>query len=171
MKRIILERAGSVIKEKKKLEDALNVKISNRGKEVFIEGEPLEEYEAEKVIDALGFGFKIEIALMIKEKELSFEVINIKNFTKRKDTATIRARIIGTKGKTLKTLMELTDCFFEVRNNEVGIIGSPERMKIAQTTTISLIQGSKQASAYKYLEKHQIKPVIDLGLKEVKKKR
>lgn len=168
MKRIICEKTGIIIKNKENLQNVLNVKISNRGKEVFIDGLPLDEYEAEKVIDAINFGFNVEVALLIKEGELALEILNIKKYTKRTNLETIRARIIGTKGKTLKTLMELTDCFFEVRGNEVGIIGSPERMKIAQTATISLIQGSKQASAYKYLEKHQIKPVMDLGLKEKK---
>ena len=168
MKKIISEKVGHIIKEKKRLEEVLEVKISNRGKEVFIEGSPLEEYEAEKVIDAMVFGFDIEVAIMIKERELSFEVLSIKDFTKRKNMQQIRARIIGTKGKTLKTLTELTDCFFEVRNNNVGIIGSPEKMKIAQEAVANLIKGAKQANVYKYLEKHQIIPVIDLGLKDRK---
>lgn len=166
MKRILSEKVGIVIKEKEKLENALNIKISNRGKEISIVGMPLEEYEAGSVIDAITFGFDVEIALMIKERELVFEVLNIKDFTKRRDMRSIKARIIGTKGKTLKTLAELTDCFIEVRNNEVGIIGHPEKIKNAQDSVISLIRGSKQASVYKYLEKHQIKPVIDFGLKE-----
>jgi KH domain-containing protein len=166
MKRLILENIGRVVKDKEKLEKALDLKISNRGKELFLDGQPLEEYEAEKVIDALNFGFKLEIALLIKERELSLEILSIKDFTKRKDMSQIKARIIGTKGKTLRTLTELTDCFFEVRNNEVGIIGHPEQMKTAQEAVTSLIRGSKQANVYKFLEKHQAKPILDLGLKE-----
>lgn len=168
MKKIISDKVGKIIREKNKLEEVLNVKISNRGKEIFIEGDPLDEYEAEKVLDAITFGFDIEIAVMIKEKELSLEILSIKDFTKRKDTKQVRARVIGTKGKTLKTLEELTDCFFEVRNNDVGIIGHPEKMKIAQEAVTSLIRGSKQSSVYKYLEKHRVIPVIDLGLKDKK---
>jgi ribosomal RNA assembly protein len=165
MKKIITERVGSIVKEKKRLEEALNLKISNRGKEFYLEGEPLDEYEAEQVLNAVNFGFKIEIALMIKEKELSLNILSIKDYTKRKDMSIIKSRIIGTKGKTMKTLSELTDCFFEVHNNEVGIIGHPEKMKIAQEAVINLIRGAKQANVYKYLEKHQVRPVIDLGLK------
>ncbi len=165
MKKIISNKVGSIIKEKEKLETALNVKISNRGKELFIDGSPVDEYEAEKVIEAINFGFKTEIAIMIKEKELSLEILSIKDFTKRKNMREVRGRVIGTKGKTLRTLAELTDCFFEARNNDLGIIGSPEKMKIAQEAVVSLIRGSKQSSVYKYLEKHHIKPINDLGLK------
>lgn len=171
MKKLILEKPGNIIKNKEKLQEILPVEISHRGKELYIEGEPLEEYEAETVIQALDFGFPLEIAMMIKERELAFERISIKDFTKRKDLTSIRARIIGTKGKTLKTLTELTDCFFEVQNNEVGIVGHPEQMKIAQDAVASLIRGSKQANVYKFLERNQIQPVVDFGLKEPKAKK
>ena len=165
MKKILAEKIGHLVKEKTRLEEALHLRISNRGKEFHLEGDPLDEYEAEQVINAVNFGFKMDIALLIKEKELSFNVLSIKNYTKRKDMSVIKARIIGTEGKTLRTLEQLTDCFFEVHNNEVGIIGHPERMKVAQEAVVNLIRGAKQANVYKFLEKHQIKPVIDLGLK------
>ncbi len=166
MKKIISEKLPRIIKNRKKLEDALNVKITNRGKEVFIEGDSLEEYVAEKVLDALELGFPLEIALLIKEEDAILEVINIKDYTKRKDLASIRARIIGKEGKTLRTLTNLTNCNFEVKDNLVGIIGDAEDIETAQNALISLIQGSKQANVYGYLEKHQSKAIIDLGLKE-----
>lgn len=171
MKKMIVERVGNIIRNKEKLEQVLQVKISNRGKEVYIEGEPLEEYEAETVLSALDFGFKMEIALLVKERELAFEKLSIKDFTKRKDLSVVRARVIGTKGKTLNTLTQLTDCFFAVRDNDLGIIGHPENMKMANEAVKSLIQGSKQSNVYAYLEEHQVLPVIDFGLKEVKKKK
>ena len=170
MKKIILDKVGNIVKTKEKLGEVLGVNLAHRGKELYIEGEPLEEYEAETVIRALDFGFAPEVAFLIKERELALEILSIKDFTKRKDMASIKARIIGTKGKTLKTLTELTDCFFAVSNNEVGIIGHPEQMKMAQDAVASLIRGSKQANVYKFLEKHHIEPVVDLGLKEPKKK-
>jgi rRNA processing protein Krr1/Pno1 len=58
-----------------------------------------------------------------------------------------------------------------MKNNEVGIIGSPELIKNAGDAVISIIHGSKQANVYSFLEKHHIQPVLDLGLKEPKKKK
>lgn len=171
MRRIILERVGNIVKNKEKLEQVLHVKISNRGREFFLEGEPLEEYEAETVLEALNSGFKLEVALSIKERELAFEKLSIKDFTKRKDIRAVKARIIGTKGKTLNTLTQLTDCFFAIHDNELGIIGHPESMKLASEAVKILIQGSKQSNVYAYLEKHQAEPVIDFGLKDWKKKK
>jgi len=166
MKTIFLDKLSKRVKNKKKLEEILKVKITIKKEDISIEGSPENEYIAEKVIDAINFGFPFPVALLIKKEDYLFEILNIKSYTKRKDFETIRARIIGRGGKTLKTLAELSDCFFEIKDNNVGIIGSPELIKNATDALISLIQGSKQANVYSYLEKHKLPPVIDLGLKK-----
>ncbi len=166
MKKIICEKLPRITKNRRKLEKKLNVKITNRGKEVFINGEPEDEYLAEKVIDALNFGFPFSTALLIKEQGYEFEILNIKDYTNRKDLERIRARIIGTKGKALKTLSSLTKCDLEIKNNYIGIIGHPELIKNAQGGVISIIRGTKHGNVYRHLEKSKSKPVLDLGLKE-----
>lgn len=171
MKTIISEKLPRIIKSRKILEKQLKVKITNRGKEVTITGKPEDEYIATKVIDAINFGFSIPRALLINKEDYIFEIINIKEHTKRKDLKRIRARIIGKKGQTLRTLEELSKCFFELKNNEIGILGHPEYMENAQESIIHLIKGAKHGNVYAYLEKHQIEPVLDLGLKEKKKRK
>ena len=166
MKTILSEKLPRILKNKKRLEEKLNVKITNRGKEVSIRGKPSDEYIAEKVIDALNFGFPFSVAILIKEEDFIFEIINIKDYTKRHDLERVRARIIGKKGKTLKTLCSLTKCYFELKDNHIGVIGSGEYLESGQQAVISIIQGTKQSNVYTFLEKHQVKPVIDLGLKE-----
>ena len=154
------------MKDFSKLEKKLNITISNRGKEVQINGKPEDEYIAEKVIDALNFGFSFSVAISIKEEDLEFEILNIKNHTTRKDLERVRARIIGKGGKTLKTLNQLTKCNFEIKDNQIAIIGLPEYIENAQESVISIIKGAKQSNVYSHLEKNQLKPVLDLGLKK-----
>ena len=166
MKTFISEKIQRILKNKKRLEKILGVKIENSGKEVYIDGKPEDEYIAEKVIDALDFGFPFSTAISIKEEDFHFEILNIKNYTRRKDFVRIKARLIGKKGKTLKTLSELTKCNFELKGYDIGIIGSPECIKTTQEAIIYLIQGSKHANVYTFLEKNQIKSELDLGLKE-----
>jgi len=169
MKTILSDEPQKIIKFNRKLEKALDVKVMVKNNEVTIDGSPEDEYIAEKVIDAVSFGFPLEIALLIKKEDFLFETLSIKDYTHRKDLERIRARIIGREGRTLGTLNNLTECYFEIKNNEVGIIGSPELIENAQKAVISLIQGSKQANVYGYLEKHHVEPILDLGLKEPKK--
>ena len=166
MIKLIVNKLPRIIKSKKKLEQILNIKITNRGKEISLSGKPEDEYIAEKVIEALNFGFPFSNAILIKEQGFVFEILNIKKHTRRRDLKRIRARIIGKKGKTLSTLSQLTKCYFELKDNRVGIIGDPEYIENAQEAVIQLIKGSKQGNVYSYLEKHQVKPIIDLGLKE-----
>jgi len=166
---IISEEDKKILKAKRKLEIMLGVKIFIKEKEILIAGEPEDEYIAEKVVEAVLFGFPIEVALLIKKEDFIFQILNIKEYTHRRDLETIRARLIGKDGRTLRTLVQLTDCNFEVKGNNVGIIGAPEYIKNSQDAVISIIQGSKQANVYNYLESHHVEPVIDLGLKEAKK--
>jgi ribosomal RNA assembly protein len=165
MRIINCEEFQKVIKNKKQLEKKLNIKIDNKEKEISIEGEPKDEFLAEKVIESLNFGFPLSIALKIKKEDFIFEVINIKDYTTKRNLERVRARIIGTKGRTLSTMSNLTECNFELKDNNVGVIGSAENIKNAQNALISLIQGSKQANVYKYLERHRPEPIFDLGLR------
>jgi ribosomal RNA assembly protein len=168
MIKIISDKLPRIVKSRKKLEKELNVKITNKGKEVFIEGSPENEYIAEKVIEALNFGFPFSEALLIKTEDLIFETISIKDYTKSKDLERVRGRIIGKNGKTLKTLSDLTKCFFQLKNNEAGIIGEPEHIEWAIESVMALSKGTKQANVYAYLEKHQPRPILDLGLRKTK---
>lgn len=166
MIKLIVDKLPRIIKARKKLEEKLKVKITNRGREVSISGKPEDEFIAEKVINALNFGFEFSAALLIREENYILEILNIKNYTKRQDLEMIRARIIGKKGKTINTLSQLTKCELELKDNEIGVIGDPEYVKNAQEAVIHLIKGAKQSNVYSYLEKHQIKPILDLGLKK-----
>ena len=73
METIYCEKVPRIIKNKKKLEGELNIKIKNRGKEVVIKGRPEDEYAAKKVIDALNFGFPFSTALLIKKRIISLK--------------------------------------------------------------------------------------------------
>ena len=166
MKTFILEKAIRILKARKEIEKELGIKITNRGKEITIESTPEKEYIASQVVEALNIGFPLNYALSIKTEDNLLEIINIKDYTISKDLERIRGRIIGRKGVTLKTLNELTECYFELKDNQLGIIGNPEYIKIAQEAVISLIQGTKTANVYAFLEKHRPEKVMDLGLKE-----
>ncbi|MFA5953025.1 MAG: KH domain-containing protein [Candidatus Pacearchaeota archaeon] len=171
MKTILSEKLPRILKNKTKLEKELNLKITNRGKEINIEGEPEDEYFGEKVIIALNFGFPYSSAISIKTEEKEFEILNIKDYARTKDLSRVRARIIGKKGRGIQTISALTKCNIELNENRVGIIGDAECIKNAIEAISSLTKGAKHSNVYSFLEKHQIQPVFDFGLKEEKKKK
>lgn len=153
METMILEKTGELKKRKEELEKKLNVEISIKGKQVTISGEAIEEYEASMIIDAISLGFSIKEALTIKNEETIFKKIRIKDFTKRKDLYEVKSRLIGTKGKTKRTLEEISGCRVVIGDSEVGIIGSAEDVESTVTAAANIIRGTKQANAYRYLER------------------
>jgi ribosomal RNA assembly protein len=169
MKKIISEKITRIIKSKGNLEKELNVKLEINGNEVTISGEPEDEYVAERVIEALDFGFPFAAALGIKKEDILFETLNIKECTNQKNFERVRGRVIGKDGKALKTISNLSDCHIELSGNKIGIIGNCENIRTVEEACKLLVKGSKHANVYAYLEKHRIQPVIDLGLKELKK--
>lgn len=156
-----------IARNKKKLENKLKVKINIIHHNIEIKGDEPNIYIGEKVLEAIDKNFSVNIALLLLKEEYVLEDIPIKNITKRKDLSRIKARIIGTKGETLKILSELSDCHITLHNNTVSIIGQVEKIKEATRAIENLIRGSKQTNVYKYLERReQEEGMEDLGLKE-----
>lgn len=161
------ENIQKILQNKNKLEEKLNVKITNKGKLVFINGKPENEYTALQTIEAINLGFSVERALLLKNHNIILQTLNIKDLTKKHNLEEIKGRIIGTKGKTLKTLNTLTDCAISLKDNQIGIIGDVEEIQDAVQALTSLVQGSKQGHVYKRLEREKkrkrLRGELDLG--------
>ena len=152
MRTMLISNPRRFIKNKKELEEKLNVKINLVGKNLTFEGGAFEEFNALNVFDAIDFGFSAKKALNLKDSEVMFKKIKIGDYTKR-NLREIKSRIIGTHGKTKKTMSEISGCGIIIQKNEVGIIGDTEVIDDAETAVINLIHGSKQSNMYRYLER------------------
>ena len=155
MQEIYIEQVGRVTNHKKQLEKSLDVIITNKGKNIFVKGEADNEYTAMQVLEALKLGFSVERALALKDEEIILQTLHIKDITKRNDLETVRSRIIGSEGRTLRTLNNLTNCAISLEDNQVGIIGYADEIEEAIQGITSIIQGSKQSNVYSRLEKQK----------------
>lgn len=165
MKTFLLH-TGKILKSKNIIERKLKVKIEIKGKNLIIKGEEINEYLACSILEALELGFPLNEALLLLDQNFILEKIEIKNLTKRRNLSEIRARIIGTKGKTKQLIEELSDCFIVLHENTIAIIGEADKIKNCIQALIKIIQGSKQSSVYAYLERQRrIFHPGDLGLK------
>lgn len=163
---LIIEKIPRVTKNRKKLEALLDVKITNRGKEVRVEGTPENEVMASQVLHALNYGIPYSEAITIKTEGKVFETINIKEHTRQKKLERVRGRVIGKNGKALKTLSELTDSAMELKENTIAVVVAPENLQRTTEAVIAIIKGAKHGAVYKELEHNFPKPIVDLGLKE-----
>ena len=167
-----ITRVKEVLRNKARLEQKLNCKINIKDKTITIDTDPFNEYEAQRVFDAINLGFSVEKALQVLDEEINFIKINIKDYANTKNLEVVRSRLIGTHGKTKKTIEEITKCDVSIHDNIVGIIGPAEVTERALTAVTNIIKGTKQANAYKYLErinsqkKGKRKPHMKLAKKE-----
>jgi len=157
MQETYVENIQEVLQNKENIEKTLNIKLTNKGKLVFVDGSADNEFTALQALEAINTGFSTYKSLSLKNEKIIFQKLNIKDLTKRQDLERVRGRIIGTKGKTLQTLHNLTNCEISLQDNFIGLIGDAEYMEDAMQALTSLVQGSKQGNIYARLEKQKKK--------------
>jgi len=171
METFYFEKLSELKQNMKLLQTKLEAKLILKGKQVTIEGEALQEYTASRVLEAMQFGFSAKNALLLIEPETSFQKINIKHATRRKNRYDVRARIIGKEGKTKRTIESVSGCAVIINGNEIGLLGPAEVMDDAVLAVQRLVKGSKEANVYNYLERRNtqrkklLNETLDLGLK------
>src|SRR3989344_951330 len=153
METLFFEKPAVIRREKTRFERELQVKLVMAGRKVTIKGEPLDEYVALQVLDALAFGFTPTEALSLKHEEVIFQKVPIKSYTRRKNLHEVRARLIGTEGKTRRTIEEIADCLIVIGEQTVGIIGEASAVDTTVQAVVNLIRGTKQANTYRFLER------------------
>jgi len=143
----------NVIKDEdavKKLERSIKVKLSFEENSVIIEGEGLDLFQAKNIIKAMGRGFSPEKAFRLLSEEESLEVIELAEFNDKK-LKIIKARLIGTNGKTWKMIENFSGCSVSVYGKTVCLIGNYEQMNIAREAVKMILRGSKHSKVYGFL--------------------
>lgn len=171
MDTLFFDSTTELRREKEKLEKELDVQITISGRKVTFESEPIKEYVADLVLQAMSFGFSAKQALLLKSEDIAWRKLQIRDFTRRKNLRDVRGRLIGSEGKTRRTVEEISDCLIMIKNDSVGILGRADAIDAAIQAVINIIRGSKQANAYRYLERmNTLKKEEGLGLKIKNKK-
>jgi len=142
---------------KKRIEEILGVTFEFLDNYIVIKnkngGDSFSEHLAVEILDAIALGFDINTALQLKDTDYVLRKINIKSYVKLNRLRTVKARLIGTKGKTKHTLENISECNIVLSDHTVGIIGSVENVEMAVHAVMSLIRGAVQSKVYSFLER------------------
>ncbi len=155
METIYIEKPSELKRNIALLEKSLGISINLKGKLATISGLGLEEYEAHIILEAISFGFSVKKSLLLLNPEFQFKRIKIKDFTRKKNLREVKSRIIGTKGKTLRTIENISNSYLILneKNNEIGLITHADSVEETTTAIQNLIRGTKQSNVYHFLEK------------------
>ncbi len=161
--RIPKERVGALIgtdgETKRFIEKRTGVemRIDTEG-EVDIEDNPEDPLAALKVMDlvkAIGRGFSPHRAFRLLDEDEYLEVIELGDFVGKKgdQLARVRARLIGSNGKTRRIIEDLTGANMSIYGSTVSLIGNSIQLPIAKKAVEMILRGSEHATVYRYLER------------------
>ena len=162
--RIPKDRIGVLIgkegETKAMIEERTKVKlnIDSEG-EVLIDDskneDPLMQLKIMDIVRAIGRGFSPHHAMRLMDDDEYFEVINIDDYCgKRHDQLQrVRARVIGSGGKTRRIIEDLTGANLSIYGDTVCIIANSVQMPIARSAVDMILSGSEHAAVYRFLER------------------
>ncbi len=156
---VLIGPKGSV---KKEIEERGKVKLqidSETGEVTIIPNsetdDPLLLLKTQNVVKAIARGYTPQKAMFLFNDGYFLDVISLKQFVHNNKAALtrIRSRLIGTKGKTRKTLEKLTKTSIVIMGSTVSIIGKYENMMLAKESILMIINGADQNKVYGILER------------------
>jgi ribosomal RNA assembly protein len=105
-------------------------------------------------IRAVGRGFSPERAYRLLKEDQYFAVMDIQDYVGKKmdHVRRMRARVIGSGGKTRRVIEELSEAELSIYGDTIAIIGDAEALDIAKTALDMILNGSEHSAVYSYLE-------------------
>ncbi len=158
------ERIAVVIGEKgetkKNLEKKMGVKLNIDSDEAEVEIKSQDSvalFDASNVIKAIARGFNPRVALKLIKEDYILTLMNINDYIgkSKKTVARIKARVIGSEGKSRKYIENLSNTNIVVYGKTIGIIGEVEEAEAAKKAIEGLLKGSNHSTVFKILEEHR----------------
>lgn len=115
------------------------------------------------VVTAIGRGFSEEKAMKLLDEGYFFDLMDIRDYVGKKTAHVerMRARVIGTHGRTREIIEELTGAHVSVYGNTVAVIGDALQIDVARRALDMLLSGSEHAAVYKFLEGRRAQIRVD----------
>tara|TARA_Y100000310_G_scaffold342173_1_gene444134 strand:+ start:251 stop:784 length:534 start_codon:yes stop_codon:yes gene_type:complete len=158
---VLIGKKGTIKKRIEKKTDTV-IDVDSREGIVTVTGDDgLRLLTAQQIIKAISRGFNPELAFQLEKPDYSFELIDLTMLARNKnDEARLKGRIIGEKGKSWKTIEELTETNLSVYGKTVAIIGEASNVVLCKRALSMLIEGSRHSTVYHWLEKQRTKMKI-----------
>lgn len=160
---VLIGEGGSV---KSEIEKSLGVKLAvdsregtvviSLAKPVTEGGDPASLFKARDIVTAIGRGFSPEKALKLETDGYALSVIdltdhvgnNINHLTR------VKARIIGSQGKTRRIIEETCHVDVSVYGDTVAIIGQFEDVHAAEEAVLTLVRGAPHGAVYRMVNEY-----------------
>ena len=129
--------------------------------------EPILTLKVRDAVRAIGRGFSPDHATRLFQDDTFLEVIDLTEYVGKqtKDLERVRSRIIGTHGKTRRSVEEACGVEMSILGKTVGIIGEMREVAVAREAVEMLLNGASHGTVYKFLERQRKELRLqDMGL-------
>ncbi|MCD6403447.1 MAG: RNA-processing protein [Candidatus Aenigmarchaeota archaeon] len=118
--------------------------------------DPIKAMNIKQVLIAFGRGFDLDDALNLLDDSYGLEIINITDYVGKSKSrlVTMRGRIIGTDGKTKRTIENAANVKLAIYGKTVSILGRWEDIPKARRAIEMLLEGKMHSTVYRWLETH-----------------
>jgi ribosomal RNA assembly protein len=147
------------------------IRVDSETGEVEIEDEkafePVLALKVRDCVRAIGRGFSPDHAIRLFQDDTYLDILDLTDYVGKetKDLERVRARIIGTHGKTRRSIEESTGVEVSILGKTVSVIGEMNEVAVAREAIEMLLNGAAHSTVYKFLErKHKELRLQDMGL-------
>ena len=160
---VLIGKKGAVV-ERIKQECVVDVEIESATGNVVVgydtksllEGNP---FKALEIISAIARGFSPEKAFKLLHEDIVFQLLDMRDYVgnSQSSISRVKGRIIGERGKSRRTIEELSGADVSVYGHTVGFIGIFDAIKVAVEAIILLSKGSSHRTVYAMLQNYRRK--------------
>jgi ribosomal RNA assembly protein len=129
--------------------------------------EPILVLKVRDCVRAIGRGFSPDHSMRLFQDDTYLDIIDLTDYVGKatKDLERVRARIIGSGGKTRRSIEEATGVEVSILGKTVSIIGEVAEVALAREAVEMLLEGAAHGTVYKFLErKRKELRLHDMGL-------
>jgi len=147
---VLIGKNGST---KEKIEELTDTGLEVEENSVLIEGDPLGELTAKRIVKAIGRGFAPRKAYRLTREDMAFELIPLKDYASTSNSMRrLKGRVIGENGRSRKNIEKHTNTYISIYGKTVGIIGDFENVHLAKKAVDMLLSGSQHSTVWRMLE-------------------
>lgn len=160
---VLIGKKGAVV-ERIKQECVVDVEIESETGNVavgydtksLLEGNP---FKALEIISAIARGFSPEKAFKLLHEDIVFQLLDMRDYVgnSQSSISRVKGRIIGERGKSRRTIEELSGADVSIYGHTVGFIGIFDAIKVAVEAIILLSKGSSHRTVYAMLQNYRRK--------------
>jgi len=173
--RIQKERIGAIIGKKgvikEEIENKCNIdiEVDSEYGDVMLKSRntnPLDILDLNKALEivmAISKGFSPERAFNLFDEENNLEIIDLRDYVGKSSNslARVKSRLIGEKGKSRRTIEELTGSYISIYGHHVAIIGSAEQINLTTEAITRICSGRSHKNVYNFLQEIRRKAKVE----------